>query len=149
MPVTVNCPQCNTSLDIPEDVPAGKRLRCPDCGVLFSASVEDYLATGLQTAPSRSPLPARAMLAPLPTQDDAMRGAIGRTRGRRSGSLVMFILVGVLLVLSLCCAAGGISTYVYRPPDNPIQDFPQQLPAQRLPGPPAIPPPPPANPPPA
>src|SRR5262245_8341982 len=36
MSATVNCPQCDAPLELPDDVPVGKRLQCPDCGTSFS-----------------------------------------------------------------------------------------------------------------
>ena len=147
MSVTVNCPECQTSLDLPDEIPAGKPLRCPNCGAPFSVPEDAHLATGLQTAPSRLQLKVRAALLPPPQrsrrddEDELNRRATDRARRRRrSGAVVLFLSVCVLLVLSLCSGAGGIATYVYRPPENPIPVLPQQPP----PGPPFphLPPPP-------
>src|SRR3954462_10867425 len=50
MPRTTQCQSCRTILNLPLNIAAGKRLRCPKCGVKFAVTVAD--------ANSESPLAA-------------------------------------------------------------------------------------------
>src|SRR5262245_19604312 len=55
MPV-YTCPDCATKLKRSEPLPAGKKLRCPECGNVF--------------APAAGPAPAKKAAAPAPKPAD-------------------------------------------------------------------------------
>ncbi|MDG3003208.1 hypothetical protein [Paludisphaera mucosa] len=41
MPRTISCEQCKTVLNLPDQVPAGKRLKCPKCAHRFTVTPND------------------------------------------------------------------------------------------------------------
>jgi hypothetical protein len=83
MPRTCQCKSCGTILNLPDAAKAGKRLRCPKCGLRFVVTVEDAasestLAAPLDADPTVSgfeiekPLLGREDL-PLPVADRDLR----------------------------------------------------------------------------
>jgi peroxiredoxin len=90
MSATVNCPECNAPLEVPDKLPAGKRLGCPDCGKTF-------LPNGSAVRPRQAPRRPRY-------DDDYDDRPVPRERG--SGATVA-ILIGILVVMLL---VGGIAT---------------------------------------
>ena len=53
MSTTVKCPQCSAPLELPDVVPAGKRLQCPDCGTAFAPPGEADAELAMTTGPGR------------------------------------------------------------------------------------------------
>lgn len=51
MPRTTQCKSCGAILNLPEKVPAGKRLRCPKCGLRFVVTVADASSESTLAAP--------------------------------------------------------------------------------------------------
>ena len=52
MPRTIQCKSCGIILNIPDNVSAGKRLRCPKCGLRFVVTVADASSESTLAAPS-------------------------------------------------------------------------------------------------
>jgi hypothetical protein len=51
MPRTIQCQSCRITLNIPDNVSAGKRLRCPKCGLRFVVTVADASSESTLAAP--------------------------------------------------------------------------------------------------
>jgi hypothetical protein len=51
MPQTTQCQSCGVILNMPSNVPAGKRLRCPKCGLRFVVTVADASSESTLAAP--------------------------------------------------------------------------------------------------
>jgi hypothetical protein len=51
MPRTIQCKSCHITLNIPDSVSAGKRLRCPKCGLRFVVTVADASSESTLAAP--------------------------------------------------------------------------------------------------
>jgi DNA-directed RNA polymerase subunit RPC12/RpoP len=51
MPRTCQCKSCGAILNLPDAVKAGKRLRCPKCGLRFVVTVEDAASESTLSAP--------------------------------------------------------------------------------------------------
>ncbi len=51
MPRTTQCQNCGAILNLPDHVPAGKRLRCPKCGYKFVVTVADASSESTLGAP--------------------------------------------------------------------------------------------------
>jgi hypothetical protein len=51
MPRTIPCKSCGITLNIPDRVSAGKRLRCPKCGLRFVVTVADASSESTLAAP--------------------------------------------------------------------------------------------------
>jgi peroxiredoxin len=110
MSTTVNCPQCSAPLELPDVIPAGKRLQCPDCGTAFAPPGEADAELAMTTAPGRPG--AKSAPQPAPQRPRRERGRDeedGRhdrdARGRQTFSSVgVLIVIGVLLLLLL----GGV-----------------------------------------
>ncbi len=51
MPQTTQCKSCGIVLNLPDRVPAGKRLRCPKCGLRFVVTVADASSESTLAAP--------------------------------------------------------------------------------------------------
>src|ERR1700760_809123 len=52
MPQTTQCKSCGIILNLPDRVPAGKRLRCPKCGLRFVVTVSDASSESTLAAPT-------------------------------------------------------------------------------------------------
>jgi peroxiredoxin len=114
MSTTVKCPQCSAPLELPDVVPAGKRLQCPDCGTAFAPPGEADAELAMTTGPGRPG--AKSAPQPAPQRPRRQRGRdeeYGRhdpDAGPQKGSSVgVFIIVGVLFLL-LLGAAGTVLT---------------------------------------
>ncbi len=110
MSTTVHCPACNAPLELPEAIPAGKRLQCPDCGAAFSPPADADRAAELKTERARpeARTPAGSGTAaprrrPSHREDDFGEDAPPRRGSGGSAVLVAAVVVIVLLVLG----AGG------------------------------------------
>src|SRR5207237_3869981 len=56
MPEIIQCPQCERRLKVPDTL-RGKAVKCPTCGVAFTADVME--TAGPETAPDDMPTPRR------------------------------------------------------------------------------------------
>ena len=110
MSTTVHCPECNAPLELPDSIPSGKRLQCPDCGTAFSPPEEGDGAAGLKTGPSRPEARPSAASGPrrrrpAPKDDEFERDAPPRRSGGGAAVLIAAVVVIVLLVLGVGGAA--------------------------------------------
>jgi len=86
MSTTVHCPECNAPLELPDNIPSGKRLQCPDCGAAFSPPAESDRAGGMKT-----------------TAACTISGCAGTPRNRsntRASSMAIHDPVGQIMVLT-------------------------------------------------
>jgi peroxiredoxin len=117
MSATVNCPECRAPLELPDTVPAGKRLQCPDCGAAFSPPGEADLDRGLMSEPTRTAPRGPAgngSSGPRPrprrNPEDFERDEEPRRRGSGS-SVVVIAAVVVILLLALGVSAAVLLAY--------------------------------------
>jgi peroxiredoxin len=109
MLATVNCPQCHAALEMPDELPAGKRLQCPDCGAAFTPPRTTDRTSGLKAAQNGAESRGAAAAAgprrrPHPDdEDDDRELPRHRTKG---GSIVL--LAGVLLIALVALGVGGM-----------------------------------------
>ncbi len=47
---SMNCPECDASLNIPDDASVGEIISCPDCGADFEISKKDGTNVQLKQA---------------------------------------------------------------------------------------------------
>jgi DNA-directed RNA polymerase subunit RPC12/RpoP len=82
MPRTTQCQKCGIILNLPAKASAGKRLRCPHCGVRFVMTVADASSESTLAGPTDADWPSRFELPtssripeelPLPTADRDLR----------------------------------------------------------------------------
>jgi thiol-disulfide isomerase/thioredoxin len=107
MSATVNCPQCNTSLEMPDELPAGKRLQCPDCGAAFAPPRAADRAAAMKAAPGRADSrPGAGPRHRSRYEDDGDDRDREPSRGR-GGSAALLIGVGVVALVLLC--GGGLA----------------------------------------
>ncbi len=99
MSITVPCPECNASLELPDEVPAGKQLQCPDCGAAFRPPAAADRATGLKAASSRPPASAAPRRRPRPEDDDFEDRE--SPRPKRGGTGVLFVCIALAVLLGL------------------------------------------------
>jgi hypothetical protein len=59
MPRTTQCQKCGIVLNLPASVGAGKRLRCPHCGVRFVLTVADASSASTLPGPANADWPSR------------------------------------------------------------------------------------------
>ena len=97
MAATVNCPQCDAPLELPEDIPAGKRLQCPDCGKAFAPPL---VAELVQATPRTTSHSRRHDDDDLPIR-----------RGKGGSIAIIAAIVGVILV-GLGIAGGFVWIYI-------------------------------------
>src|SRR5579875_2827588 len=101
MPRTTQCKSCRTILNLPPNVAAGKRLRCPKCGLKFAVTVADAnsestLAAPLDADPTVTgldlpPLASSPDDLPIPVSDKDLRETfdlplIGAREAERQGA---------------------------------------------------------------
>lgn len=82
---TVNCPHCNNSLNVPENL-AGMQVTCPICNQVFTAG--------------QAPAPQAPVFTPARTSSPAVSGGSGSAIGAILGGLALIVAV-VALVLQL------------------------------------------------
>jgi peroxiredoxin len=143
MSVTVNCPHCNAALELPGDIPAGKRLQCPDCGESFAPPGAADLRTGLKAAPTRPearvPVPAPpAARTRTRRREDSVRHDRDRAPRRRSkvGAVALLLSVLVILLLSLGVAGLVVAAFYSDTQNRSVVEKGHPAPA---PAPPAVP----------
>src|SRR5262245_24711685 len=108
MSATVTCPECKAPLEAPDELPAGKRPQCPECGAAFTPSRAADRADGLKAAQgraeSRAAGSATATRSRRPRYEDDDHEP-PRERGR-GGYVALLVGVGVLALFLLCM--GGV-----------------------------------------
>lgn len=72
MPRTMQCQSCRAILNLPDSVAAGKRLRCPKCGLRFVVTVADASSESTMAAPldAESTHSNLSVAKPEPTPED-------------------------------------------------------------------------------
>ncbi len=116
MSATVNCPQCHSALEVPDKLPPGKRLGCPDCGTTF--------------------LPGGAIPRHRPRYEDDYEDDDRRLPRERSSGGTAALLLGVLVTLLL---VGGITalfiiSLTRESETTSVVGAPSALPADQVPG---------------
>src|SRR5262245_23701913 len=108
MSTTVHCPECKAPLELPDSIPSGKRLQCPDCGSAFSPPAETERDNGVKTAQPRAEGREAAGAAtaaprrrPARREDEFDRDAPPRRGGSGSAAVLAAIVVIVLLALGV------------------------------------------------
>jgi predicted Zn finger-like uncharacterized protein len=121
----ITCPKCGTSLKITGPVAAGKKIKCPKCGEIFTPAAQDRAeAETLQVPPGglRPPLDqggaaaeenAFAGLGDEPAAQARKTGQGGGDKPKKKsrGALIGIIVGGVLLLS--CCCTGVVGTGGY------------------------------------
>jgi AhpC/TSA family len=108
----VNCPKCTTTLRLPDDLPAGKRVRCPECETKFLKPEADEPAR-----PSRRREPSR--------DDDRGDDPPRRTKskGRRPQKKSNApVIIGAALAAVLLLGGGAVAAVLMwtdKSDDNP------------------------------
>src|SRR5262245_22174929 len=121
MPETVQCPDCQSKLKVPETL-LGKSVKCPKCGSVFQATGADAAEPPMPEAPVRERPAARPRPEPPPPdeefEEEADEGGDEdrprRPRRRRSsgyeaphrGGLVLTL--GILSIPLACCPIAGL-----------------------------------------
>jgi len=129
MPATtsVTCPECQSQLRIPAAIPAGKKIRCPKCQVIFVVNPEaeemvpevDMRVSVAPKAPARRPPPPGE----LDDEEDRPLRRKQPRHGRRRPVLLWSTILGRMVVtigggvaLYLCVA---LYLYVLKETENP------------------------------
>ena len=110
MSTTVKCPECNSPLELPDAIPTGKRLQCPDCGSAFSPPGEADRAAGLKTEPMRPEgrVPAGSGAATSRRRPSRREEDFGEdTPPRRSGGGSAVLIAAVVVIVLLALGVGG------------------------------------------
>jgi peroxiredoxin len=110
MSTTVKCPECNSPLELPDAIPTGKRLQCPDCGSAFSPPGEADRAAGLKTEPMRPEgrVPAGSGAATSRRRPSHREEDFGEdTPPRRSGGGSTVLIAAVVVIVLLALGVGG------------------------------------------
>jgi peroxiredoxin len=110
MSTTVHCPECNAPLELPDAIPAGKRLQCPDCGAAFSPPEEAERPAALKTTPAR-PEPRVPVGAGAPRRRMSRSDEESERDGpppRRSGGGSAVLLAAVVVIVLLALGVGGV-----------------------------------------
>jgi peroxiredoxin len=110
MSTTVHCPECNAPLELPDSIPSGKRLQCPDCGSAFSPPAETDRNNGLKTEPARAEGRGAtgAATAPPRRRTDRKENEFDRDAPpRRGGSGSAVVLAAIVIILLLALGVGG------------------------------------------
>jgi len=87
MPKTINCPNCNRVLNIPDSL-FGKRVKCPSCNTVFTAemtgagSFEDESSGRGSPSSESEEVVARKRPAPPPDEEEGREGEQPRVRRR-------------------------------------------------------------------
>jgi hypothetical protein len=69
MPITVSCPNCNRALRVPDEL-LGKRVKCPACATVLTASPEGSVQSSAAVPPSRESIAPRRRPAPPPEEEE-------------------------------------------------------------------------------
>jgi phage FluMu protein Com len=72
MPRTTQCQKCGVILNLPANASAGKRLKCPHCGVRFVMTVEDASSESTLPGPADADWPSRFELPSRPQTPDEL-----------------------------------------------------------------------------
>ena len=106
----INCPKCSATLRIPDDLPDGKRVRCPECETKFLKDDAD--------PPARS---ARRENRRDDRDDDAPRRS--KSKGRRPQKKSNApVLIGVAVAAVLLLGGGAVAAIMLtkdKTEDNP------------------------------
>lgn len=103
MPSTkVTCPHCDARLMVGASPPAEKRLRCPQCGAVFTVPAP---ASDPPSAPGREPDSS----ARRPRRGPARPGRVRSKKPDTVGLVAAAVAVAVLLV-----AGASVGTYLFR-----------------------------------
>ncbi len=77
MPRTTQCQNCGIILNLPANTPAGKRMKCPKCGVRFTLSVADASSESTVAGPADADLMSRFDMEIKPPNRDDLPLSIG------------------------------------------------------------------------
>ncbi len=72
MPRTTQCQKCGVILNLPANASAGKRLRCPHCGVRFVMTVADASSDSTLPGPANADWPSNFELPSAPKTPDEL-----------------------------------------------------------------------------
>jgi hypothetical protein len=124
MPEIVACPDCSRKLRVPDNL-LGRKVKCPGCGVNFTASVAGPASAAVSSAP---PLPRRDDYEPPPRGDDDYEPDISGKRSVKAGwkrvraglnfvAISIWITIGTWILerlgsLLLGVAAAGIGAHM-------------------------------------
>jgi hypothetical protein len=110
MPFTIECPQCQRKLNVPETL-LGRRVKCPSCGVEFEAS-ETPSASAPPPAPAEEPgygFAEEPVSAPPPRPEpldfDEDYGVPRERRRPHRGATILTL--GILGLVMSCCPLMG------------------------------------------
>jgi len=132
MAYSVTCPSCRSILKSNNPIPAGKKMKCPKCGIVFEAEPDDAV-----TAAPPKPAPPAAVAEPA--DDEEPRGREARSeeddeprkqkrreddeeedgtarKAKKKARMGMWIGLGVgggFLLMLLCAGCGGLGFYFY------------------------------------
>jgi thiol-disulfide isomerase/thioredoxin len=134
MPITFPCPECQSSLRRPDDLPAGKTIRCPRCGARFAVPAEEGVATSAVKSanlPPEAQPPTVAIEKPRRARPDpadetepiddrpARRRAAARRDSGGAGVLIAVAAVAALVFLGM--AGVVVYAFVLRAKPQPAQ----------------------------
>jgi predicted Zn finger-like uncharacterized protein len=119
MPETVQCPDCQSKLKVPETL-LGKSVKCPKCGSVFKAAAGDAAEAPVPEAPVRERPAARPRTPPPEPDEEFEEGDEGgdedrprRPRRRRGGYEAphrggLVLTLGILSIPLACCPIVGL-----------------------------------------
>jgi hypothetical protein len=114
MPARFTCPGCGAVPERADDLPPGKRIKCAECGTVYSAPADDE-------------------------DEDERPSRRGRRRDRQpqggSGALVVLLLALVLVGVLVVAGGGAAACWLWLRASKPVANgpippppFPQQVP---------------------
>jgi hypothetical protein len=77
MPRTTQCQNCGIILNVPANAPAGKRLKCPKCGLRFALSMADASSESTLASPTDADLMSRFDMEIKPPPPDDLPHSVG------------------------------------------------------------------------
>jgi predicted Zn finger-like uncharacterized protein len=104
----VTCPECSATLRVPADLPAGKRVRCPECETRFDPSADDE-----PVRPSRRD-----------RDDDRPRRSRDRDRRPQKKKNNTPLIAGLVLAGLLVLVGGAVAVSFLLPDDKAATDLP-------------------------
>lgn len=99
MVFTIECPQCQRKLNVPETM-VGLRVRCPSCAVEFEARASNEVASDLVPRPAPSSAPPSE-----PLDYDPDFGVPPERRKPHRGAAILTL--GILGLAFSCCPPAG------------------------------------------